>query len=210
MTTPTNPGTLDAALDFEALVREHQAMVFRTLGRLLGRADGLDDLAQDVFLRLYRALPGFRGQAQLSTYLYRIVLNVAQDAGRRRARDARRTVSLSAPVGREDEGGLTLESMLADARPGADAQMQQDEFARVVDDELQRLSLAERSILVLFHQEDQTYEQIACTLAIPVNTVRTHLHRGRAKLRKALVEGEEDASKRKMGRAGNKGIQYAL
>lgn len=61
------------------------------------------------------------------------------------------------------------------------------EFAELVEEHLARLSLAERSVLVLFHQEDRTYEQIADTLAIPVNTVRTHLHRARGKLRAALA-----------------------
>jgi hypothetical protein len=68
---------------FAALVEEHAPMVFRTLLRLLGMREGLDDLAQDCFLRLYRALPAFRGQAMISTYLYRIVVNVAQDELRR-------------------------------------------------------------------------------------------------------------------------------
>ena len=197
-------------LDFESIVREHQAMVFRTLARLLGRVDGLDDLAQDVFLRLYRALPGFRGDAQLATYLYRITLNVAQDEGRRRTREARRMVSISAPLGADAEGEFTLESLLADAGPNAEDQLRHSHFAQMVEEQLQQLSYVERSILVLFHQEDQTYEQIAQTLAMPINTVRTHLHRGRGKLRKALVEGGQNALKMRVETASRKGIQYAL
>ena len=65
-------------------MREHQAMVFRTLLRLTGSREHLDDLAQDVFLRLYRALPSFRGEALVTTYLYRIAVNVAQDEWKRR------------------------------------------------------------------------------------------------------------------------------
>ena len=73
---------------FEEIVREHQAMVFRTLLRLTGSREHLDDLAQDVFLRLYRALPSFRGEALVTTYLYRIAVNVAQDEWKRRRREA--------------------------------------------------------------------------------------------------------------------------
>jgi RNA polymerase sigma-70 factor (ECF subfamily) len=80
---------------FEQIVRDHQAMVFRTLMRLTGRRDGVDDLAQDVFLRLFRALPGFRNEALVSTYLYRIAVNVAQDEWKRRRREDRTHVSLS-------------------------------------------------------------------------------------------------------------------
>ena len=82
-------------LTFEQLVRDHQAMVFRTLLRLTGSREHIDDLAQDVFLRLYRALPSFRGEALITTYLYRIAVNVAQDEWKRRRRDDRSHVSLS-------------------------------------------------------------------------------------------------------------------
>lgn len=66
-------------LEFEEIVRQHQDFVFRTLVRLTGSREQVEDLAQDVFLRLYRGLEGFRGEAKLTTYLYRITLNVAQD-----------------------------------------------------------------------------------------------------------------------------------
>ena len=73
-------------LSFEQVVEEHQAMVFRTLLRLTGSREHLDDLAQEVFLRLYRALPSFRGEALVTTYLYRIAVNVTQDEWKRRRR----------------------------------------------------------------------------------------------------------------------------
>jgi RNA polymerase sigma factor (sigma-70 family) len=80
---------------FEQIVRDHQAMVFGTLIRLTGSREHIDDLAQEVFLRLYRALPAFRGESLLSTYLYRIVANVAQDEWKRRRREERPLVSFS-------------------------------------------------------------------------------------------------------------------
>ena len=70
-------------LEFEAIVREHQAMVFRTLARLIRSREHLEDLAQEVFLRLYRGMAHFRGDAKIATYLYRITLNVAQDEWKR-------------------------------------------------------------------------------------------------------------------------------
>ena len=82
-------------LSFEQLVRDHQAMVFRTLLRLTGSRENVDDLAQEVFLRLYRALPSFRGESLITTYLYRITVNVAQNEWKRRRRDDRSHVSLS-------------------------------------------------------------------------------------------------------------------
>jgi RNA polymerase sigma factor (sigma-70 family) len=174
------------ASTFEQIVRDHQQMVFRTLARLLGpriQQTRLEDLAQDVFLRLFRALPNFRGDAQITTYLYRIALNIAHDEANRSRREARTQVSLSAPIpGTESD----WESRLEHPAPNALTELEQDEFAHLVEAHLQALSHTERSILILFHQEDQTYEQIASALTMPINTVRTHLHRARKKLREAL------------------------
>jgi RNA polymerase sigma factor (sigma-70 family) len=83
--------------DFAEIVREHQGLVFRTLTRMLGRDEDVNDLAQEVFMRLHRALPQFGRRAQLSTYVYRIAVNVAQDEWKRRRRPDRRVESLSDP-----------------------------------------------------------------------------------------------------------------
>ena len=166
-------------------------MVFRTLLRLMGRNDELDDLAQDVFLRLYRALPSFRGASLVSTYLYRITVNVAQDEWKRRAREERRHVSISERRGRaehgEGEDGWSWEDRLEHPGRSAAEELEDREFQRLVEEHLTRLSTVERTVLVLYHQEERSYEQIAETLRMPIGTVRTHLHRGRKKMRAALA-----------------------
>src|ERR1700732_4158398 len=156
-------------------------MVFRTLLRLTGSREHVDDLAQDVFLRLYRALPSFRGEALITTYLYRITVNVAQDEWKRRRRDDRPLVSLS------DETA-DWEARLQHPSRNAEEQMEEREFQQMVEEQLQRLSQVERTVLVLYHQEERTYEEIANVLGLPIGTVRTHLHRSRKKLREALQE----------------------
>jgi RNA polymerase sigma-70 factor (ECF subfamily) len=185
---------LPTDLSFEELVREHQAMVFRTLLRLTGSREHLDDLAQDVFLRLYRALPSFRGEALVTTYLYRIAVNVAQDEWKRRRREAQSLVSIS-----DETSGW--EDRLQHPGRNAEELMEEGEFQELVEEQLQRLSQVERAVLVLYHQEERTYEQIALALGLPIGTVRTHLHRGRKKLR----EGIELA--RAEGRAAAKGAE---
>jgi RNA polymerase sigma factor (sigma-70 family) len=172
---------LDVDLTFEQLVRDHQAMVFRTLLRLTGNRENVDDLAQDVFLRLYRALPSFRGEALITTYLYRIAVNVAQDEWKRRRRDDRSHVSLS------DETSA-WEERLAHPDPNAEQQLEEREFQQTVEEQLQLLSQIERTILILYHQEERSYEQISYALGMPIGTVRTHLHRGRKKLREAIQQ----------------------
>ena len=171
---------------FEALVREHQAMVFRTLTRLTGAGAHVEDLAQDVFLRLYRALPYFRGDSTVSTYLYRIVVNVAQDEWKRRRRDRLHIVAEPASKEEAGEAGAWMESFAGDelhehARTPeqrfADAEVQ-----HAVEASLSDLAEMERAVLVLYHQEECSYEGIAAALEMPINTVRTHLHRGRKRL----------------------------
>ena len=170
---------------FETLVREHQSMVFRTLSRMTGAGPHVEDLAQEVFLRLYRALPEFRGDSALTTYLYRIVVNVAQDEWKRRRRD-REFVATAPPAFDEDESSDWIENMPGDTLRGhartpeqllSDAQLQD-----AVDTALLSLPEAERAVLVLYHQEDCSYEAISAALEMPINTVRTHLHRGRKRM----------------------------
>src|SRR6185312_303472 len=136
---------------FEALVREHQSMVFRTLSRMTGAGPHVEDLAQEVFLRLYRALPEFRGDSALATYLYRIVVNVAQDEWKRRRRD-REFVATAPAAFDEEESNDWIENMPGDTLHGhartpeqllSDARLQD-----AVDAALLSLSEPERAVLV--------------------------------------------------------------
>jgi RNA polymerase sigma factor (sigma-70 family) len=173
-------------LNFERIVGDHQEMVFRTLLRLTGSREHVEDLAQDVFLRLYRALPAFRGEALLTTYLYRIVVNVAQDEWKRRRRVERPLMSISSPVVPNKD--VEWEDRLSHPGPDAEEELSQKQFQELVERQLQQLSMIERTVLVLYHQEERSYEQIADALKLPMGTVRTHLHRGRKKLRESIQQ----------------------
>ena len=171
---------------FERLVREHQGAVFRTLTRLTGPGAHVQDLAQEVFLRLYRALPEFRGAAMLSTYLYRIVYNVAQDEWKRRRRDRER-FGPEPTLFEDEEPGAWLENQAGSGRDGEHHRTPEEvvsdrETQAAVEAALLDLPEAERAVLVLFHTEECSYEAISAALGLPLNTVRTHLHRGRRRL----------------------------
>ncbi len=182
---------LTSSENFEALVREHQGLVFRTLTRMTGAGPHVEDLAQEAFLRLYRALPEFRGDATVATYLYRIVVNLSQDEWKRRRRE--RAHIAEEPAFIEDEGGEWLENFAGDALAGEHARtpeqlMAHADVKRAVDEELLALPEIERTVLVLYHQEECSYEGIAVALGLPINTVRTHLHRGRKRLGEQVRE----------------------
>jgi RNA polymerase sigma-70 factor (ECF subfamily) len=163
--------------DFEQLVERYQDMVFRTLARLTGEREGLEDMAQEAFLRLFRALPHFRGEAQLSTFLYRIVVNVVNDE----FRDRKKT-RLTSSIDGDEARGLA-QSSAGPALLAERAQMQQ-----AVEEALQQLTPADRTILALHYQEGRSYEEIAAILDSPMGTVKTHLYRARERLKVIMKE----------------------
>jgi RNA polymerase sigma-70 factor, ECF subfamily len=171
---------VSAQIQFEQVVREHQEFVFRTLARLTGRGEHVEDLAQEVFLRLYRGLENFRGEAKLTTWLYRITLNVAQDEWKRRKKE-QGTTSFDDP-----DAGWPERIRAGDG--DAEQILSSRQAMAAVNEALGELSDNERAVIVMFHQEECTYEQIAMVLKLPINTVRTHLHRGRQKLKQRLQE----------------------
>jgi RNA polymerase sigma-70 factor (ECF subfamily) len=199
-------GDLTSPENFEALVLEHQRMVFRTLTRLTGTGTQVEDLAQEVFLRLYRALPHFRGESTMSTYLYRIVVNVAQDEWKRRRKERIHIVRESvATAGGDESGAEWIENFAGDdlQEHGRDPEQRlaDAEVQAEVEAAMRALPEIERAVLVLYHQEECSYEGIAAALGLPINTVRTHLHRGRKRIAEMLrgsarkTEVKEDTSR---------------
>ncbi len=164
-------GSLTGLEELPELIEEYEPMVFRMLARLTGEREGLEDMAQEVFLRLFRALPHFRGRAKLSTFLYRIIVNVVNDEWRRR-QVARRMEPI-------DEEAREL------AHPSASPAeiLEQSRFDQALESALTRLPLRERTILALHYQEGRSYEEIAAVLELPIGTVKTHLHRARERLK---------------------------
>jgi RNA polymerase sigma factor (sigma-70 family) len=169
-------GGLTGLQEFADLIESHQALVFRTLARLTGEREGLEDMAQEVFLRLFRAWPHFRGKAKVSTFLYRIIVNVVNDEWHRR-QVARRGVSI------DDE-----EFSLVHPAPGPEELLQRAQFQEAVESLLKHLAVRDRTILTLHYQEDRSYEEIATILELPMGTVKTHLHRAREQLKAAMGE----------------------
>jgi len=167
----------DSLYDFEQLVEVHQETVFRTLARLTGEREGLEDMAQETFLRLFRALPHFRGEAQLSTFLYRIIVNVVNDEFR-----DRKKARLQSPIDDEAARGLAHAGASPAVLPER-SQMQQ-----AVEDALRQLAPPDRVILTLHYQEGRSYEEIAAILDSPMGTVKTHLYRARERLKIMMKE----------------------
>jgi RNA polymerase sigma-70 factor (ECF subfamily) len=174
---------------FARLVALHEGMVFNLAARLLGETEEARDVAQEVFLQVFRTLGRFEGRSTLKTWIYRIAVNQCRNRQRwwRRRRRER-----SCPI--ED---LTAadEARLAEAGPrgeGPDERLERRERAQAVQSALSRLSFEHRAILLLREVEGLSCEEIAGTLSVPEGTVKSRLSRAREAQRRALPEGAEE------------------
>ena len=163
------------------LVTDHQRMVFQLGLHLLGDPQEAQDLAQEVFLKVFRTLPQFRGQSTLRTWIYRIVVNQASN----RQRWWRRRKK-SQQVALDDHAATHGE--LPDVRNFAmpDRVLQQREVAGRVWQALDALPFDQRAVIVLREIEGLSYEEIATSLNVAVGTVKSRLARARESLRLAL------------------------
>jgi RNA polymerase sigma-70 factor (ECF subfamily) len=164
---------------FASLVRLHEGMVFSLSARLLGDAEEARDVAQEVFLQVYRQLGRFEGRSSLKTWIYRIAVNQCHNRRRfwhRRRRD--REEGLEA-VPAEAAGAGGGSSPYEEARLG--------ERARRVQAALLQLSFEHRLVLVLREVEGLTCEEVAAALGVPEGTVKSRLSRAREAMRLRLL-----------------------
>jgi RNA polymerase sigma-70 factor (ECF subfamily) len=165
-------GDLDA---FGALVGRHHARVVGLCARILGSRSDADDAAQETFLKAHRFLADFHGQAQFSTWLYRITLNHCRDLLRKAAR--RRTISLDALV-------AALGDSVRELREAA-GKPESAEYAAMVQAVVRRLPEDYRVALAL-RGDGSSYTEIAATIGCSVEAVRARLRRARRALSENL------------------------
>ncbi|HJS58508.1 MAG TPA: sigma-70 family RNA polymerase sigma factor [Vicinamibacteria bacterium] len=192
----TAPGAEDALVAscregdpdaFARLVAQHEGMVFGLAARLLGDPEEARDVAQDVFLQVYRALGRFEGRSRLKTWIYRIVVNQCRNRRRFWSRHARRgSCSLEALTAAE-------EARLAAGRDenGPFADVARRERVARVHEALARLRFEHRAILLLREQDGLSCEEIAAALGIAEGTVKSRLARAREAFRQALGPNSE-------------------
>ncbi len=158
---------------FDELYRSHQARVYALLTRLLGPVAERDDLLQESFLQLYNALPSFRGESSLSTFLYRIVSRLAAKAGRRRHRDP---VAFDSSLIENCFGGEA-------PRSAQDRQQLEQTFAMLL-----RVRVDRRIAFVLHTVEGLSYREVGDTLNIAPDAAKQRCLRARRDLKKLLAQ----------------------
>lgn len=172
---------------FNDLVRKHQGRAYQFAYRLTSNADEASDIVAEAFVRVFNALKNFRHQSAFSTWLYRIITNCYLDY--RKKDKSRQTVGLETdPVGDAEAG---MERQIVDPNAAPDADAERNERERLVQAALRRLPEYQATMLVLYHVEMLSYEEIAETLDLPLGTVKSRLNRARMSLREQL-EGHEE------------------
>ncbi len=166
---------------FDMLVRRYEQKVYQYAYRLTLNPDDAADVVAETFLRMYNSLKRFRGDAQLSTWLYRVVSNVFYDFRKREQRHQH--LSLEVPNEEDEE---PAERPIPDERIDLEEHALQQERRRVLMEAIAKLPDYQRQVVVLFHIEEQPYEEIARMTGLPLGTVKSRLNRARAALRELL------------------------
>ncbi len=158
---------------FEELVDRYKNLVFALIARTVPDRSRAEDLAQDVFLRIHRGLPYFRGEARLSTWIYRIVANVCVQERGQSARGA---------------GVVSLDDERARAsgrRPSSDRQFSDLELRDRLEKAIAQLPAQQRLLMAAHYLQGVQYEDLAEALRMPLGTVKTQLYRAKQQLQAA-------------------------
>lgn len=180
---------------YEALVARYQDRVFTLLLRQTGSREDAEDLAQETFLKAYRALGSFRKGAQFYTWLFRIAVNAAFSRGRQTARRAAREgVSLDGGHTEADEAGALGRQLEQTSAPAPEVEVEREEVRRRVREGLAQIKEEYRAILLLREMEGMDYDAIGDALELSRAAVKSRLHRARLELARVLKDLAPDGA----------------
>ncbi len=169
---------------FEMLVVKYQRRIERLIGRMVRDVDLVPDIAQETFIRAYRAIPQFRGDSAFYTWLYRIAVNTAKKALMELKRDP--VVTESALASRDDDDETSrVENELSDGET-PDAILASKQIAAAVNSAMAALSEELRQAITLREIEGLSYEEIAELMNCPIGTVRSRIFRAREAIAERL------------------------
>ncbi len=165
---------------FNQLVLRWERPIYALAYRTIGREEDARDVCQETFLRAFRALPNFRGQAKFSSWLYRIALNLCRDWMRRERR---------APIIQPPED-VDLMDLAAAAEPSESIEdlVARKDMTRLVENAMTRLPEEQRTAIVLKEYHGLTFQEIADLMGCPLSTVKTRLYQGLTVLRRELAK----------------------
>lgn len=171
---------------FEELMRMYQHKVYNLVYRMIGNADEAEEIAQEVFVTVWKAIDGFRGDAKFSTWLYRISANHCKN---RMKYLGRRSYNATGELNEatEREAASAAPTSLRPHLDGPEAVLEGIELERAVQDGIAQLDEDHRALVVLRDVEDLSYEEIAKVTGLELGTVKSRLHRARLQLKDFLA-----------------------
>ena len=172
---------------FQALVERHRAMVYRIAYQFVGNHHDAEDIAQEVFIKVYRSLDRFRQDAQLTSWMYRIVMNACIDHRRRHRPNA------NPAFGDEAEQRMLN---APEETPGPEECAYAGEIGEVLEVEIRRLPKGQRVVFVMRHYQGMKLCEIAEALGLAEGTVKRQLHAAVHRLREALAQARVTAGGR--------------
>jgi RNA polymerase sigma-70 factor (ECF subfamily) len=171
---------------YEQLVRKYRDALTRHVGRLIRDAREVEDLVQEAFIKAFASLPSYSADYAFSTWLYKIATNHAIDHLRRKKLP---TYSIDKPLQTKD-GELQVE--LPDTTYRPDRHIVADQRNAIIAEAIAQLPEKYHRVIVMRHQQEMSYEEIATTLDLPLGTVKAHIFRARALLYKYLKDQRDD------------------
>ena len=169
---------------FQMLVERHRSMVYRVAYQFAGNHHDAEDIAQEVFIKVYRSLDRFRQDAQLTSWMYRIVMNACIDHRRRQRPD------VTAAFGEDAERRMLN---TPEETPGPEACTYAGEIGEVLEIEIGRLPKGQRVVFVMRHYQGMKLCEIADALGLAEGTVKRQLHAAVHRLREALAHAKVTA-----------------
>jgi RNA polymerase sigma-70 factor (ECF subfamily) len=171
-------GDLEATSE---LIDRYQKHVYNLAYRLCGNYDDANDISQEAFIRVFHSLHNFRGESNFSTWLYRIVTNVFLDE--RKKQRVRSHTPLEEYIELEDS---TVARQIEDPAPGPEEAVTARERSDLISTAVLSLPEDHRVMIVLYHFQERSYEEIAAIMSLPIGTVKSRLNRARIALRNKL------------------------
>lgn len=177
--------TGDAAA-FEALISSYQKKVYNIAYRMLGNIDDASEIAQEVFIKIFRSIRQFKGEAAFSTWVYKIAVNMCLDELRKRKKS--RSVYIDEAVRLEDG---EVEKQIPGEMPSPEEMTEKNELRGIVENAIKLLDEKHRCVVVLRDIQGMSYEEIAQILNCPLGTIKSRINRARAALRDILNPQKE-------------------
>ena len=166
---------------FDDLIRRYEKKVYNFAYRLSGNYDEANDVASETFVRVFNALHNFRGDSSFITWLFRIVTNVYLDEKKRQRN--RPHQSLEEIIELEE---ASVQRQIEDPGPTPEVQVQRLESTELLQNAINSLPEYQRMMIVMYHTENRSYDEIAAILDLPIGTVKSRLNRARLSLRDKL------------------------